>query len=96
MKLFGLDLPRYSHREALRDVGAATAVVVGFGLGSWLIGSPVDRQGAIALFVGCLYAFFVDPFITPTDARGKRFALAAVGAGMLVATAFVLERSALF
>jgi hypothetical protein len=95
MKLFGLDLPRFSHRDALRDVSAALAVVVGFGIGGWLLGTPLDRQGAIALFVGCLYAFLIDPFIAARDARGKRWALAAIGAGTLVATAFMLEQAAL-
>jgi len=96
MKLLGLDLPLPSNGSAARDVLAAAAATAGFGLGSWLLGSPLDRPGAVALFVGLLYVMLADPFLASKDARGKRYALAGTGAGILVAGAAVLERFASF
>ena len=68
MKLLGLDMPRPSHRDALSAVGGALAVVVGFGIGSSLLGTPLDRAGAISLFIGCLYAFSINSLVTGRDA----------------------------
>ena len=96
MKLLGLDLPLPSNGSAARDVLAAVAATAGFGLGSWFFGAPLDRPGAIALFVGLLYIMLADPFLASKDARGKRYALAGTGAGILVAGAAVLERFASF
>lgn len=95
MKLLGLELPRPSHKDALSAVGGALAVVVGFGIGSSLLGTPLDRAGAIALFIGCLYAFSINSLVTGRDARGRRYAIAASGAGALVGIAAALEHFAL-
>lgn len=95
MKLLGLDMPKISHRDAVRDVLSALAVVVGFGLGGWMLDNPLDRPAAIALFIGVLYAFAIDPFVALEDARGKRFAVAACGALALVAIAATLEQASL-
>lgn len=95
MKLLGLEVPRPTHKDALLAVGSALAVVVGFGTGSSLIGAPLDRSGAIALFLGCLYAFSINPIVTGRDARARRYALAASGAAVLVGIAAALERFAL-
>jgi hypothetical protein len=70
---------------------AAAAATVGFGLGSWLLDAPLDRPGAVALFIGLLYIMLADPFLALKDARGKRYALAGTGAGILIAGAAVLE-----
>jgi len=94
MKLLGLELPLPSNGSAVRDVLAAAAATAGFGLGSWLLGSPLDRPGAVALFVGLLDVMLADPFLASKDARGKRYALAGTGAGILVAGGAVLERFA--
>ena len=96
MKLLGLDFPLPSHHTAVHNVPAATAATVGFGLGSWLLDSPLDRQGAIALFVGLLYIMLADPFLAMKDAKGKRYAMAATGAGILIASAAVMEQFATF
>ncbi len=93
MKLLGLDMPKISHRDAVRDVLSALAVVIGFGLGGWMLDNPLDRPAAIALFIGVLYAFAIDPFVALRDARGKRFAIAAVGAVILVAMAAAIEQA---
>ena len=92
MKLLGLEFPLPSHYTAMHNVLAATAATVGFGLGSWLLNNPLDRQGAIALFVGLLYILLADPFLAMKDAKGKRYALAATGAGILIASAAVMEQ----
>ena len=94
MKLLGLDFPLPSNGAAVHDVLAATAATLGFGLGSWLLGAPLDRSGAIALFIGLLYIMVTDPFLALKDARGKRYAMAVAGAGILVACAAVMERFA--
>ncbi|MGE0797355.1 MAG: hypothetical protein AB7G13_24580 [Lautropia sp.] len=91
MRVFGLHVPLISHREAVRDVVASFAVTLGFALGGWLFGTPLDRESAIALFVGFLYIQLADGFLARTDARMKRYALAAAGAGMLVASAALFE-----
>jgi hypothetical protein len=95
MKLLGLEMPMPSHKEALSAVVGAIAVVVGFGVGSSLIGSPIDRPGAVALFIGCLYAFSINSFMTARDARGRRMLIAGSGACMLVAIAAVLEQASI-
>lgn len=92
MKLLGLDMPKVSHRDAVRDVLAALAVVIGFGLGGWMLENPLDRPAAIALFIGVLYSFVIDSFVALKDARAKRFSIAGVGAGILVAVAAVIEQ----
>lgn len=91
MLLFGLEFPRPSHRSAVRDVLGATAATIGFGLGSMLLDAPLDRPGAVALFVGLLYVTLADPFLARKDARAKRYALAATGAGILIASASLVE-----
>lgn len=95
MKLLGLDLPRPSHKDALSAVTGALAVVVGFAVGSSLIGNPLDRAGAIALFIGCLYAFSLHSLLNGRDAKPRRYAVAASGAGVLVAVAAALEHFAI-
>ena len=95
MKLLGLELPRPSHKGTLAAVGGALSVVIGFGVGSSLLGTPLDRAGAISLFVGCLYAFSIDSLMTGRDARGRRFVIAASGAGVLVAIAAAVEHFAI-
>ncbi|MBA3477164.1 MAG: hypothetical protein H0T52_02010 [Lautropia sp.] len=92
MKLFGLEFPAPSHDAAVHNVLGATAATVGFAVGSWLLGSPLDRPSAIALFAGFLYITLADSFLAMNDAKGKRYALAASGAGMLVASAAVMEQ----
>ncbi len=92
MKLFGLDFPLPSHVAAVHHVLAATAATVGFGLGSWMLDAPLDRPGAIALFVGLLYIMLADPFLAEKDEKGKRYALAASGAGILIASAALVEQ----
>lgn len=94
MKLIGLEFPLPSNDSAVHTVLAATAATLGFGLGSWLLGTPLDRAGAVALFVGMLYVLLADPFLSMKDARVKRYAVAAAGAGILVALAMVMERFA--
>ena len=84
MTLFGLQVPRLTHRDAVRKVLSALAVVIGFALGAWMTGTPLDREGAAGLFVGFLYILLADPFLAMGDARVKRFAIAACGAGLLV------------
>jgi hypothetical protein len=96
MKLFGLDFPLPSHGAVVHNVLIATAATVGFGLGSWLLGAPLDRQGAIALFVGLLYITLADPFLAMKDEKGKRYAVAASGAGILIASAAVMEQFTTF
>lgn len=96
MKLAGLEIPLPSQFDALHNVFGATAATIGFGLGSWLLDSPLDRPGAVALFVGLLYILFADPFLAADDAKGKRYAVAASGAGMLVASAVVMEQLFIF
>jgi hypothetical protein len=91
MKLLGLDVPLPSNSAAVHQVLAAAAATVGFGLGSWLLDAPLDRPGAVALFIGLLYIMLADPFLALKDARGKRYALAGTGAGILIAGAAVLE-----
>jgi len=91
MKLLGLEIPIPSHRVAVQHVLSAMAVTVGFGLGAWLVDAPLHREGAIALFVGFLYILFADRFLAQSDARGKRYAIAAAGAGILIASAAVVE-----
>ena len=91
MKLLGLDVPLPSNGTAVHQVLAAAAATVGFGLGSWLLDAPLDRPGAVALFIGLLYIMLADPFLALKDARGKRYALAGTGAGILIAGAAVLE-----
>ena len=95
MKLLGLELTRPSHKDTLSAVGGALSVVIGFGVGSSLLGTPLDRVSAISLFVGCLYAFAINPLISGRDARGRRFAVAASGAGALVAIAAAVEHFAI-
>ena len=95
MRLLGLDLPKVSHRDAVRDVLSALAAVIGFGLGGWMLDNPLDRPAAMALFVGLLYAFAIDPFVALRDARGKRFTIAAFGALLLVAVAAAIEQATL-
>ena len=92
MKVLGLPLPPMSHLHLVRQVAAAAATVAGFGLGGWLFGMPIDRESAIALFVGFLYIGVADRFLAMRDAKVKRYALAAAGAGMLIATAALLEQ----
>ena len=92
MKLLGLEIPLPSHVAAMHNVLGATAATIGFGLGSWLLDSPLDRPSAVALFVGLLYIMFADPFLAADDEKGKRYAVAASGAGMLVASAAVMEQ----
>ncbi len=92
MKLFGLDFPLPSHRAAVDSVLAALAATIGFGLGSWFLEAPLDRPGAVALFVGLLYIMLADPFLARNDAKGKRYAVAASGAGILVAMAALMEQ----
>ena len=87
MTLFGLPLPRLSHRDAVWNVLAALGLVLGFTLGGWLTGTALDREGAVGLFVGFLYILWVDPFLAMTDDRMKRFAVAACGAGLLIGAA---------
>lgn len=94
MKMLGLELPRPTHKDALVAVSGALAVVVGFGVGSTLIGSPLDRSGAIALFLGCLYAFAIHPLLDGKEAKARRVALAVAGACLLVALAAALEHFA--
>lgn len=96
MKLLGLDFPLPTHVAAVHNVLAATAATIGFGLGSWLLDAPLDREGAIALFVGLLYIMLADSFLAMKDAKGKRYALAATGAGILIASAAVMEQFATF
>lgn len=96
MKLLGLDFPLPSNSTAVQQVLAAAAATLGFGLGSWLLNAPLDRPGAIALFIGLLYIMMADPFLTLKDARGKRYAMAGTGAGILIAGAAVMERFATF
>ncbi len=96
MKMLGLKLSRPSHKEAITAVVGALAVVVGFGVGAALSGNPLDRAGAIALFVGTLYAFSVNPFVSAPDARGRRLLIAGGGAGLLIATAAILEQASVF
>ena len=91
MKLLGLDLPGPTHKDALLAVGSALATVVGFGLGASLAGNPLDRGGAVALFMGCLYAFSINSLVTGRDARARRYGLAAAGAVALVGVAAALE-----
>lgn len=92
MKLFDLDVPLPSHHVAMHNVLTAMAVTIGYGLGGWLLGAPLDRESAIALFVGFLYIMLADPFLARKDARCKRYALAASGAGILLASAALMER----
>jgi hypothetical protein len=96
MKLLGLEFPVPSHSVAANHVLGAAAVTIGFGIGSWLLGTPLDRPGAIALFVGCLYIKVADPFLAMKDERRKRYAVAAGGAGILVASAALVEQFAIF
>jgi len=96
MKLFGLEIPLPSQIAAAQHVLAAAAVTIGFGIGSWLLGTPLDRPSAIALFVGCLYIKLADPFLAMQDEKGKRYALAAGGAGILIASAALVEQFATF
>jgi len=96
MKLLGLEFPLPTHYTAVHNVLAAITATGGFGLGSWLLGTPLDRQGAIALFVGLLYVMLADRFLAMKDAKGKRYALAATGAGILIASAAVMEQFATF
>lgn len=91
MKVFGLDVPRLSHRQALGAVLGSLALLLGFGATAWLAGTALDRESAIALFVGFLYIQLADPLLAGRDARVKRYALVASGAGMLVATAAIIE-----
>ncbi len=95
MKLLGLELPRPTHKDALLAVGSALTVVVGFGIGSALIGNPLDRGGAVALFLGCLYAFSINSLVTGRDARVRRYGLAATGAIALIGVAAALEHYAI-
>lgn len=95
MKVLGMELKRPSHKEALTSVLGALAVVIGFGLGSTMTENPLDRAGAMALFVGTLYAFAVNPFVSAPDARGRRFMVAAGGAVLLITAAAVLEQVAI-
>ncbi len=92
MKLFGLNAQLPSHAAAVHNVLGAAAATVGFGLGSWLLGAPLDRPGAVALFVGFFYVALADPFLAQKDEKPKRYAVAASGAGMLVASAAVMEQ----
>jgi hypothetical protein len=92
MKLFGLEFPLPSHNAAAHHVLGAAAVTIGFGIGSWLLGTPLDRPSAIALFVGCLYIRLADPFLAMKDEKGKRYAVAAAGAGILIASAVLVEQ----
>ena len=96
MKLLGLEFPVPSHIAAAHNVLGAAAVTIGFGLGSWLLGTPLDRPGAIAMFVGCLYIKLADPFLAMKDEKGKRYAVAAAGAGILIASAALVEQFATF
>jgi hypothetical protein len=96
MKLLGFKLSKPSHREAVTTVLGALAVVVGFGIGASLMGTPLDRPGALALFVGTLYALSVNPFVSAPDARGRRMLVAACGAGLLIAAAAVIEQTSAF
>ncbi len=92
MKLLGLEIPLPSHRAAVQHVLSALAVTIGFGLGGWLVDAPLHREGAIALFVGFLYILLADPFLAEQDAKGKRYAIAAAGAGILIASAAAMEQ----
>ena len=92
MKLLGLEIPFPSHRAAVQHVLSAMAVTIGFGLGGWLVNAPVHREGAIALFVGFLYILLADPFLAEDDAKGKRYAIAGAGAGILIASAAAMEQ----
>lgn len=96
MKLLGLEFPLPTHYTAAHNVLAAIAATGGFGLGSWLLGAPLDREGAIALFVGLLYIMLADRFLAMKDEKRKRYALAATGAGILIASAAVMEQFATF
>lgn len=91
MTFFGLQMPRLTHREAAWKVAAALAVVLGFALGAWLFGTPLDRESAAGLFVGFLYILLADPFLAMQDARMKRFGVTACGAGILVGTVALLQ-----
>ena len=92
MKLFDLEIPLPSHRSAVQHVLSAMAVTLGFALGGWLLGAPLDREGAIALFVGFLYILLADPFLAQEGEKGKRYAIAGAGAGILIASAAAMER----
>jgi hypothetical protein len=94
MKLLGLDVPLPSNGAAIHDVLVATAATLGFGLGSWLLGAPLDRPAAVSLFIGLLYIMLADPFLALKDARGKRYALAGTGAVLLLVGAALLEQVA--
>ena len=96
MTIFGLRAPLPSHAAFVRHVLAATAATAGFGLGSWLLQSPLDRPGAVALFVGLLYVWMADPFLAMQDRKGKRYAVAASGAGILIAFAAIMEQITTF
>lgn len=92
MKLLDLEIPLPTHRAAVQHVLSAIAVTVGFGLGCWLVDAPLHREGAIALFVGFLYILLADPFLAEKDAKGKRYAIAGAGAGILIASAAAMEQ----
>lgn len=92
MKLLGLDFPLPTHSAAMHNVLLALAATIGFGLGSWLLGSPLNREGAMALFVGLLYVMVRDGFLAVRDEKAKRYALAATGAGILIASAALVEQ----
>jgi len=92
MKLFDLEIPLPSHRTAVQHVLSSMAVTLGFGLGGWLLDAPLHREGAIALFVGFIYILLADPFLAQEDARGKRYAIAGAGAGILIASAAAMEQ----
>jgi len=96
MTLFGLQVPPPTHAALVRHVLAATAATAGFGLGSWLLHSPLDRPGAVALFVGMLYVLMADPFLAMQDRKGERYAVATSGAGILIAFAAIMEQITTF
>jgi hypothetical protein len=96
MLLLGLEFPLPSHAAAVRHVLAATAATIGFGIGGWLLDSPLDRGGAVALFVAFLYILLADPFLSMKDARSKRYMVASGGAGILVASAAIMEQLFIF
>lgn len=96
MKLFGLEVPVPSHATAVQNVLGAAAATAGFGLGSWLLEAPLDRPSAVALFAGFLYITLADPFLALKDGKPKRYVVAASGAGMLVASAAVVEQFLIF